>query len=91
MHFRGFGVLRLPCSYLIYSQPLDALPETAMRCVCGRLLGILSGRDPSAAFQSPTAADRRAIPEILLDTKPRLACEWQDCARQQHLRLANAR
>jgi len=70
-----------PCSYLIYSDAFDALPEPSKSYVYGRLLEVLSGRDESQDFQKLSAGDRRAILEVLLQTKSGLPPEWHDFAR----------
>jgi hypothetical protein len=59
-------LLRYPCSYMIYSPAFDALPVTARRAVYQRMLAVLAARD---------AGDRRAIVEILRDTKSDLP-DW---------------
>ena len=86
LHTRLF---RFPCSYLIYSDAFDALPEPAKGYVYSRLLQILSGNDSSGDFDALAAEDRRAILEILLETKPGLPQAWRDYARANHLRLRN--
>jgi hypothetical protein len=69
LHTRLF---KYPCSYLIYSESFDALPEPAKSYISRRLAEILTGRDRSADFARLTATDRRAILDILLATKPDL-------------------
>lgn len=69
-------LFRYPCSYLIYSAALDALPAPARDYVYRRLVEVLSGQDRSAAFARLTDADRRAVREILIDTKPAFAAVW---------------
>jgi hypothetical protein len=54
-------MMRYPCSYMIYSPPFDALPEEARAAIYQRMWQALSERTP--------AEDRRAIVEILRDTK----------------------
>lgn len=78
-------IFRYPCSYLIYSDAFDSLPEPAKGYVYHRLLQILSGQDQSPDFARLTPPDRQAILEILLATKPGLPPEWQDYARSKHL------
>ena len=78
-------IFRYPCSYLIYSDSFDALPEPAREYVYHRLLEVLSGQDTSPDFARLAAADRQAILEILLDTKPNLPQEWRDYATSHHL------
>jgi len=67
---------KYPCSYLIYSESFDALPEPAKAYVYHRLFEILTGRDQSPEFARLNKEDRRAIFEILLATKPGLPEEW---------------
>jgi hypothetical protein len=85
LHARTF---RYPLSYLVYSEAFDALPQPAKAYVYSRLLQILRGEDKSGDFDELAAADRQAIVEILLETKPGLPQEWQDYARANHLRVA---
>jgi hypothetical protein len=84
-------IFRYPCSYLIYSDAFDALPEPAKRYVYHRLLEILSGQDKSQDFAKLSGEDRRAVLEILLATKPQLPQEWNEYAKSNHLRVAEAR
>jgi hypothetical protein len=83
-------IFRYPCSYLIYSDAFDALPEPSKGYVYHRLLQILSGADDDPDFESLSAPDRQAILEIVLETKRGLPQEWQDYARSHHVRLASA-
>jgi hypothetical protein len=62
-------LLKYPCSYLIYSEPFDALPASAKAAVYARLWEVLAGRETSARYDRLTSADRQAILEILRDTK----------------------
>ena len=61
-------LFRYPCSYLIYSPSMDALPPEAKAYVWRRLREILSGQDTSKKFAHLTSDDRLAIREILQDT-----------------------
>jgi len=65
-------LFRYPCSFLIYSDSFEALPAAAKEPLYKRLWEVLSGQDQSPAYQSLTAADRRAVLEILVETKPSL-------------------
>ena len=71
-------LLRYPCSYLIYSEAFDRLPETARDRVYRRLWEILTARDTSAKFAALSGEDRKAIFEILRDTKKGLRDYWPD-------------
>lgn len=81
---------RYPCSYLIYSEAFDALPEPSKSYVYQRLLQVLTGADQHEDFKSLSAQDRRAILEILLETKAGLPSQWQEYARSQGLQLTSA-
>jgi hypothetical protein len=62
-------LLRYPCSYLIYSTPFDGLPANAKTAVYARLWQILSGEERDRRYAVLAPGDRRAITEILTDTK----------------------
>jgi hypothetical protein len=78
-------IFRYPCSYLIYTESFDALPEPAKGYVYHRLLQVLTGQDQSPDFAKLSGADRRAILEILLATKPGLPEEWIGYAKSHHV------
>lgn len=66
-------LMRYPCSYLIYSPAFDALPGIVKSAIYGRMWHILSGAASSEPrYRGLALADRRAIVEILRDTKPDL-------------------
>jgi hypothetical protein len=65
-------LLRYPCSYMIYAESFEALPSEARDAIYHRLWQVLSGREQSARYARLAAADRRAITEILRDTKTNL-------------------
>ncbi len=62
-------LLRYPCSYMIYSKAFGELPAAAKAAIYERLWVVLSGADKSAVYQRLSATDRRAVIEILRDTK----------------------
>jgi len=62
-------LLRYPLSYLVYSDQFDQLPDLALGYVYRRLREVLGGEDSSGEFGHLSAADRRAILEILTETK----------------------
>lgn len=70
-------LFKYPCSYLIYSEAFDALPEKMKAHVYQRLWDILGSRDTNPAFEKLTSADRQAILEILRDTKPGFPDYWK--------------
>jgi hypothetical protein len=62
-------LMRYPCSYMIYSPAFDALPAMAKDAVYRRMWEVLSGQDKEKPYHRLSLADRRAIVEILRDTK----------------------
>jgi hypothetical protein len=54
---------------MIYTDAFDALPPAAKDAVYARLAHVLAGRDKAPRYASLTAADRRAVVEILRETK----------------------
>lgn len=66
-------LLKYPCSYVIYSPAFDALSPLVKAPIYRRLWAVLSGEVTDARYQATLSpADRRAVLEILLDTKPDL-------------------
>jgi hypothetical protein len=82
---------RYPCSYLIYTESFDALPEPAKGYVYHRLFQVLSGEDQSSDFATLSGDDRKAILEILLATKSGLPEEWRDYAKSNRIHVAATR
>jgi hypothetical protein len=66
-------LFRYPCSYLIYSDAFNALPIATRGYIYRRLSSILTGEDNSVAFAHLSEDDRRAILQILRQTKPEFA------------------
>jgi len=62
-------LLRYPCSYMIYTEAFDALPPPVKAVVYDRLWLVLSGAAKDGDYAKLTSADRRAIVEILRETK----------------------
>ena len=62
-------LLRHPCSYMIYSAQFEKLPADAKTAVYQRLWTILSGKETDARYRHLSASDRRAVLEILRETK----------------------
>ena len=65
-------MFRYPLSYMIYSEAFDAMPDPERERVYRRLYEVLTGRDQSDRFKRLSPDDRRAVLEILRDTKPGL-------------------
>ena len=70
-------LFKYPCSYLIYSDSFDQLPDESKGRVYRRLWEVLSGVDQSKPFAHLTASDRKTIRQILIETKPGLPDYWQ--------------
>jgi hypothetical protein len=70
-------LFKYPCSYLIYSQAFDKMPAEVKDYVLRKLYDVLTGAKQSEEFEHLSAADRKAIREILVDTKPDLPSYWR--------------
>jgi hypothetical protein len=66
-------LMRYRLSFAIYSEQFDAMPRYALDYVYGRIVEVLQGRDSTGISASLPADERKAITEILIDTKPALA------------------
>jgi hypothetical protein len=74
-------LFRYPLSYMIYSAAFDGLPGFIRDRVYQRLYAILTGQDSSESvgglsLKNLSPADRRAILEIVRETKPNLPAYW---------------
>ena len=69
-------MFRYPLSYMIYSAAFDNMPDLVRERVYQRLYEILTGKVQSPAYARLTAEDRKAILEIVRDTKPNLPGYW---------------
>jgi hypothetical protein len=65
-------LLKYPCSYMIYSEAFDKMPDAAKSAVYARLWDVLSGKETNKVYDRIAPRDRDAIIEILRDTKPDL-------------------
>jgi hypothetical protein len=70
-------LFKYPCSYLIYSHGFQALPPEVKDHTLKRLHEALTGKDTSEPFAHLSAADRKAVLEILRDTLPDLPDYWK--------------
>lgn len=78
-------IFKYPCSYLIYSESFDNLPSPAKEFVYHRLFEVLSGREQGPEYAALSSEDRRAVLEILVDTKPGLPAEWKQFVEQARI------
>ncbi len=74
-------LLRYPCSFLIYTDAFDALPDRAKDAVYRRMWEVLSGQATTDQYTRLTLDDRRAVVEILRDTKPDLPAYFQSAVQ----------
>ena len=70
-------MFRYPLSYMIYSDLFDSLPDLARDALYRRLFDVLTGKDSDKKFARLSPDDRRAILEMVRDTKPNLAAYWK--------------
>jgi hypothetical protein len=70
-------LFRYPCSYLVYSEAFDQLPQVMRDHLLQRLYDILTGQDTDPQFAKIVASDRQAVLEILRETKPNLPDYWR--------------
>ena len=71
-------LFKYPCSYLIYSEAFENLPVMMREHLYQRLWEILTGKDTSPDFQNISTETKRAILEILLETKSGLPNYWKE-------------
>lgn len=69
-------IFKYPLSYMIYSEAFDALPAEARDRVLRRLWAVLVKGDDKPAFKHLSAADRKAMYEIVTETKKELPDWW---------------
>ncbi len=70
-------LFRYPLSYLIYTRAFDGLPDEARDRVYLRLWEVLTGKDTSKPFAHLSPQDRRAVLEIVRETKTGLPGYWK--------------
>jgi len=70
-------LFKYPLSYLIYSPQFDGLPKEAKDYVYVRLWNLLNGAGEPATYAHLDAERRKALREILRDTKPGLPDYWR--------------
>jgi hypothetical protein len=74
-------MFKYPCSYLIYSEAFDSLPSPVKEKVYARLFDVLTGKESSEAYEALSSDSRRAILEILAETKSDLPDYWKEAAQ----------
>ena len=71
----GERLFRYPCSYLVYSDAFDALPDEVRGRIIQRVIGVLEGEISTDEFDHLSADTRKAILEILRETKSEFALD----------------
>jgi hypothetical protein len=62
-------LMRYPCSYMIYSEAFDGLPSDIKGAIYQRMWQILSGQEPGTRYARLSLNDRKAVIDILRETK----------------------
>ena len=79
--FRDFDLrtrmFKYPCSFLIYAPSFDAIAGPIKDVILQKLHDILTGKNDDPQFARLTPEDRKAILEILLETKKTLPDYWR--------------
>ena len=70
-------LFKYPCSFLIYSEAFEQLPKEAKDLLYQKLFDILTGKNDRTDWQRLSEPDRKAIREILAETKPQLPAYWK--------------
>jgi len=70
-------LFRYPCSYMIYSEAFDLLPDLAKDFVYQRMWEVLSGQENGELYTGLRFSDRQAVVEILRTTKDDLPLYFQ--------------
>jgi hypothetical protein len=70
-------IFKHPCSYLIYTEAFQALPQPVKDHVWRRMWEVVSEQDKSEAFAHLSSDDRRAIREIVQGTVKDLPEIWK--------------
>jgi len=73
-------LFRYPMSYMIYSEEFDSLPALPAESIYRKLYDVLTGKTQREEFKRVTPEDRRAVLEILRETKPNLPAYWSATA-----------
>jgi hypothetical protein len=73
-------LFKYPLSYMIYSRAFDAMPDWARNRVYQKLYDVLTGKNNDSKFSNLSPEDRRAVLEIVRDTKPNLPAYWKAAA-----------
>ncbi len=70
-------LFKYPLTYMIYSEAFDSMPPMALDRIYRKLYDVLTGQEKRANFARLHDEDRRAVYEILLETKANLPDYWR--------------
>lgn len=70
-------LFKYPCSFLIYSSSFDAMAAPIKEVILQKLHDILTGKNSDEQFARLSTNDRKALLEILRETKPNLPDYWR--------------
>jgi hypothetical protein len=70
-------MFKFPCSFLIYSPAFDAMAAPIKDVLLQKLHDILTGKNTDEQFARVKPEDRKAVLEILRETKPNLPDYWR--------------
>jgi hypothetical protein len=70
-------LMKYPCSYMIYSEAFDGMPDAAKEAIYRRMWRVLSGEEREARYGRLSAGDRAAVIGILRETKGGLPDYWR--------------
>jgi len=65
-----------PCSFLIYSKSFDSLPDEVRQRFWEKMRAVLQAKDTGGKYPPLSPAERSAIREILVATKPEAGRTW---------------
>ena len=68
---------KYPCSFLIHSPSFDAIEPQIKAIILQKLHDILTGKNDDAQFARLKPEDRKAVLEILIETKKTLPDYWR--------------
>ena len=74
-------LMRYPCSYMIYTEAFDNLPEVVRDAIFHRLWQILSGQEAGKKYARLSLRDREAVIDILRETKHGLPVYFKSLTR----------
>ncbi|MES1256943.1 MAG: hypothetical protein ABUS51_00875, partial [Acidobacteriota bacterium] len=75
-------LFRYPLSYMIYSEAFDGMPAYNRERIWKRVYDVLTGKEAGGGFGRLSPEDRKAIFEIVRETKRGLPAYWERAGAQ---------